>query len=48
MAITEDKQRSTAAQDNHVQNAGKQSSESNWQDEAPIGAQAVRRKREAQ
>ena len=48
MAITEDKQRFTGAQDSHVQNAEKQSNELSWQDEAPIGAQAVRPKRETQ
>ena len=44
MAITEGKQRCTDGQDNRVQDAGKQSNESNWQVAVRIGAQAARRK----
>ena len=43
MAITEDKQRSIDAPDNHVPNVGKQSNESSWQDAAPTGVPAAKR-----
>ena len=42
MAITEDKRRFIGGQDSHVQDAGKQSSESSWQDAVHTGALAVR------
>ena len=46
MVITEDRQRSIGAQGNHVQNVGKQLNESSWQDEAPTGAPAAKRRNE--
>ena len=41
----EDKQRFTDVPGSHARSAGKQSNESNSQDEAPIGAQVVSHKR---
>ena len=42
MVIMEDKRRCIDVLGNHVQIVGARSNESNWQDEALTGAQAVR------